>query len=142
MGQKFCVLPGQEPVRIAKTDGRVVIIGEELRDIPEDMVNDAFAKGAISEERLASIKKSLLGDGGAKAKDEGGGSGGGKELTPEERTEAIKNAVLQVVTEANPEDFTGAGNNKKPKVEPIEKILGFDITATERDTAFALVSAE
>ena len=43
---KFCVLPGQEPVRVAKTDGRVVVIGETPREIPEDMQGDAISKGA------------------------------------------------------------------------------------------------
>lgn len=53
----------------------------------------------------------------------------------EERLQKIVAAIKQL----KPEDFTQAG---PPKVEAIEKILGFDINAAERDEAWSLVTPE
>jgi hypothetical protein len=39
--------------------------------------------------------------------------------------------------EGDEKNFTSMGD---PKVKPIERVLGYDITAAERDAAWALIS--
>lgn len=129
MDQKYCTLPGAAPIRIARTDGRCIIIGETPRLVPEDMVRDAIAKGAFSEEQLAGLAARLTG------------------VIPEspqepvvvldsDRFDAIKSAVIVLVNEGNPTSFTAQG---KPRKEILEASLGFEITGKERDEAFAEV---
>lgn len=59
---KYCTLPGQEPVRLTSLDGTVIIIGDTLRDIPEQFVLKAKAAGCLTEEELEGLKRRLLGD--------------------------------------------------------------------------------
>ena len=144
---KFCVLPGQEPVRVAKLDGRVVVIGETPREIPEDMQGDAIAKGARTESDLKALKKSLTAS--TQAEDEAAAAqkllddaAAAEKLAEAQkqadamsgtREEQIIKAVKQVIAAANPIDCLTTG---APKVEAVEGILGFDITADERNVAF------
>lgn len=58
---KYCILPGQEPVRLDSLDGHIIIIGEELRDVPEQFVLKARAAGCLTEEELHNLKQRLLG---------------------------------------------------------------------------------
>lgn len=145
MAQKYCVLPGQEPVRIAKKDGRVIIIGKDLREIPEDLVKDALGKGAISEDSLNDLKQRLAGDAGT-VKTETGlpvtdvqGITGQTDEQGDGRVDAINAAVAQIVNEGDPVNFT-AGN--KPKVDAIQAITGFEVTSQERDAAFDVLANE
>ena len=55
-----------------------------------------------------------------------------------ERLEAIKGAIAQLDRE-NPEHFTKGG---KPQVEAIEAVLGWNITAAERDAAWESMQGE
>lgn len=57
---------------------------------------------------------------------------------PEERLAAIRDAIAQLDPE-NPEHFTKDG---KPQVAAIEAILGYNITAAERDAAMEPASSE
>ena len=56
---KFCVIPGREPVRLASTDGNIVIIGSIPRPIPEQFVSEAKAAGCLTEEELKKLKDEL-----------------------------------------------------------------------------------
>lgn len=148
---KFCVLPGQEPVRVAKLDGRVVMIGETPREIPEDMHGDAIAKGARTEADLKALKKSLTADAMADnekalAEKEAAEKAAAEKLAAEKaeadamsgtREEQIIKATMAVIAKADPDECIGNG---APKVPVLEAILGFDITADERNDAFAEVS--
>lgn len=53
-----------------------------------------------------------------------------------DRVEEITNAIQTLLDEGDEKNFTSMGD---PKVKPIERILGYDITAEERDQAWALL---
>ena len=131
MAKKFCILPGQTTIRIAKTDGRVVLIGEEPRSIPEDLEKDALGLGAYTESQVADIKERLLSD--SQARDEAENR---QDELKDKRAEEIRQAIVLLVNEGDPEKFTG----KKPKVGAIEALTGFDVTADERDAIFDEIS--
>jgi hypothetical protein len=147
---KYCVLPGQEPVRLASLSGHVILIGENPRDIPEEFLGDARAAGCLSEEELEGLKLRLLG--GTKVppasiadppqtsptnleKDEDSfPSPPGSLESDSDRAEKIKAAVIELINAGNPNDFTGNG---VPKVEALKEKLGFEVSAPERDSAYA-----
>ena len=56
---KYCVLPGREPVRLASTDGHIIIIGETPRPIPEQFILDAKAKGCLTEDEVKALAMTL-----------------------------------------------------------------------------------
>lgn len=75
MLQKYCVIPGCHPVRLASTDGNVIIIGETPRPIPDSFILQAKAAGCLSEVELEAITKrlvkaSIVSDAPVKRKDE------------------------------------------------------------------------
>lgn len=151
MLKKYCVLPGQEPVRLASTTGHVVLVGEIPREIPDIFVQEAKGKGCYTEEEVAAITSRLRGESFEPAQTGGtdpiqspaGGEAGagqpGNGSEPNERLEAIKTATIELLNTGTPELFT-TGN--KPKVEELAKILGFEVTAQERDVAFEAVTIE
>jgi len=151
---KYCVLPGQEPVRLASLSGHVVIIGEEPREIPEMFHAEARAAGCMSDDELELLKKRLLGGltDGQQQSLTGGSSGGSPAPAPSgtddsfppppggdqqtndiDRAEKIKAAVIELINAGNPNDFTGNGS---PKVESLKEKLGFEVTGPERDAAY------
>lgn len=50
------------------------------------------------------------------------------------RESAISDAIIILVEENNPKDFTANG---RPNIKRIEALIGFDITTEERDTFWA-----
>jgi hypothetical protein len=56
-----------------------------------------------------------------------------------DRIEEITNAIQTLLDEGDESNFTSMGD---PKVKPIERILGYDITASERDAAWKSLSGE
>ena len=56
-----------------------------------------------------------------------------------DRNEEIAAAIQTLLDEGDEKNFTSMGD---PKVKPIERVLGYDITAAERDAAWALISGE
>ena len=56
-----------------------------------------------------------------------------------ERRAAIRLAVADLVSDGDPKDRTKDG---VPKVDAVERRLGFDISAAERDNAWAEIQAE
>jgi len=153
---KYCVLPGQKPVRIASISGHVVIIGEEPREIPDIFVHEARAAGCHTEANIADLKSRLF-EGGAvqgnSSQDASLGTGqgqlsltgqveGGKgpdKSEAEKKFEEIKAATIEILNTGNPDDMTGNG---KPKVETLESKLGYQVSGPERDAAFDAVEAE
>lgn len=159
MTQRYCTLPGQTPVRLTSLDGNIIIIGEDLRDIPEQFILDARAAGCLTEDELATLKARLLeaGEGQTFGAPVTGTlidfPGVGLVTTPTlpgdstnngftqapgttvvtDRATQIKDAVAELINVGNAADFTSAG---VPKVEILQEKLGFNITAAERDTAF------
>ncbi len=51
----FRTLPGKDPVRLASTDGHIIIIGAEAREVPENLVAEARAAGCISDNEIVII---------------------------------------------------------------------------------------
>ena len=56
-----------------------------------------------------------------------------------DRNEEIAAAIQTLLDEGDERNFTSMGD---PKVKPIERVLGYDITAAERDAAWTLISGE
>lgn len=56
----------------------------------------------------------------------------------DERTQLIKMAIHDLIVENKTEKF---GANGQPKVDVLEKMVGFDVTAEERTAAFKAVMA-
>jgi hypothetical protein len=158
MSEKYCVLPGQQPVRLASTTGHVIIVGETPRDIPTLFIEEARGKGCYTEKEVADIKSRIMGEASPGQKTDsdsqqgefgalmGQGQQGslstpdagkaGEEADP--RVEAIKNATIEILNIGNPEELT-SGN--KPKVEALEAKLSYQISAQERDAAFEAITA-
>lgn len=61
---------------------------------------------------------------------------GGAPRRPE--GEALTEAIIDVIGLLGPGDF---GQSGAPNVKPLEALLGFDITAEDRDTAWARLQA-
>lgn len=53
-----------------------------------------------------------------------------------DRIDEITNAIQLLLDEGDEKNFTSLGD---PKVKPIERILGYDITADERDQAWGTI---
>lgn len=49
----------KDTVRLASTVGDVVLIGEDMVEVPEHMEGDAYSKGCISEEMVNTIKDEM-----------------------------------------------------------------------------------
>lgn len=161
MSDKYCVLPGQEPVRLASTTGHVIIVGETPRKILPLFIEEARGKGCYTEKEVKGIKSRILeeasnantqtgnnpqqgGFAGVMGQS-GQGSLQGNLLTQDEgiggedadpKMEAIKTAIIEILNINNPDDMT-TGN--KPKVEALETKLGYQISAQERDAAFEAI---
>lgn len=58
MDVKYCVLPGNETVRLT-SDGHIILIGETPRTIPERFVTQAKAAGCLTEAELNQLKAKL-----------------------------------------------------------------------------------
>jgi hypothetical protein len=133
--EKYCVLPHQNPIRCASTDGHVIVIGHVPRTIPMMFKAEALARNALTETALENWQKGI-----------------GREPEPEpeietpaapiaiagmsaeQRFEKIKEALKPILIDGNPANFTQQGI---PKVEALTAACGFDVTASERDAAFA-----
>lgn len=61
------------------------------------------------------------------------------EMTAEERVKKVENAIIEVMTEGDEAKKTAQG---MPKVEVLEAIVRFDITAEERTEIFNRLNAE
>lgn len=104
------------------------------------MQGDAISKGATTEEALATLKKRLAAPATpAKSQAEidaeiAAALVGKDAATTGTRESQILQATLAVIAKADPFECIGSG---APKVPVLEDILKFDITAVERDAAYA-----
>lgn len=55
----YRTLPGRPAVRLASTDGNIIIIGEKARPIPEQFVLQAKANGCVTAEEMANLNSLL-----------------------------------------------------------------------------------
>ena len=125
--EKYSVLPGQAPVRLASIDGgHTIIIGETPRQIPEQFEREAIANGCFSETMLAGLQARFQGPIGSD--DEGKKDEGDDDA---DRFEKIRAAVIEIINAGNPTDLTGG----KPKVDILSAKVGFEVTGAERDAA-------
>lgn len=117
----------QGEVRIALTTGHVTIVTENLKELDTRFHAEAYAKGCLDENMAAALET------------KGASSSTSGTMSPEERAEKVLTAVKEIVEGGNPEDMTGAG---LPKAGKITAMVGFEVTASERDDAYEKVKAE
>jgi hypothetical protein len=135
MSEKYCTMPGQEPIRIASTSGHTCIIGEIPREIPERFVRDAVAKGCFTETQIKGIVAKLTsGEEKTLAPGEGAKITDVPDPLAAERHGQIKEACIQILNAGDPEQI--AANGGKPKLDAIESLVGFKVSGPERDAAF------
>ena len=68
--------------------------------------------------------------------------GGGALASPPAAAEDRHAAIVAATAKLDPKDarlWSGRGKSRKPRVDAIEAVLGYDITAAERDAAWATV---
>jgi hypothetical protein len=130
---KFCTLPGSPIVRCSSTNGQVCLIGTKPRHIPAIFVQEALGKGAITEAQLERVRVGATSD---------------EDLAPfvavvvnstpgmadGERFARIVQAMNVIIDAGEVADFTQQGI---VRVEAVSAATGFEVTAAERDTAFA-----
>ena len=120
-------------IRVCHPDGSVALIGEEPREIPKKMWRLAVREGALaSDMKVQKADLSEVGDGD----------------DAETRRQAIYDAMLKAwdaneSDEETPAEFEGAFTAAGvPNVRWIEKFVGFDIDAKERDEIWQQVQDE
>lgn len=137
--QKLCILPGQEPIRLATTrGGHSILIGEEPVAVPDIFVREARGRGAISELELNNLKKRLKGEPVAKGEPPSP-SDPGESLSSldDSAMEAVMAAVVQIVNRGDTAEIDALG---RPSVEAVAAITGFEVSGEERDLAFERVT--
>lgn len=131
--EKYCVLPGQEPIRLASTSGHVTFISETPAVIPSEFEGEALGRGACTEDRLNELKAKLAAPASTPA---GGQQGLPLSEEDQKKAAAIQTAIVELIAGAKADDFDKAG---KPTVEALKAKLGFAVTAAERDAALAVI---
>ena len=113
-----------EPKRIALTDGRIAVITEEWRDLPDDMAPAAYGLGCISEDMV----------GIAGPEDEA------KKRAPVELTVETVKAAIKTMLERNQDgDFTKVG---LPDKTALNKMCGGKVDADIFDQAWDELQAD
>jgi hypothetical protein len=126
MCEKYCVLPGQEPVQLITTEGgHACIIGETPREIPEMFEAEAVRKGCFTETMVKALQERL--------KNGSSPEGSGAPEFDAERAAQIKSAAIEIINAGNPADLSSG----KPKVAALAALVGFEVSAAERDAALA-----
>jgi len=133
--EKYCVLPGQRLIRCASTDGHAILIGLIPRQIPMMFKADALRQGALTE---AALNNWLAGVGREPEPEPEVALPIGPVqidgISAEARYSKIKERLMPILVAGDPKDFTQQGI---PQVSSITAACGFDVTAAERDAAFA-----
>ena len=133
--EKYCVIPGQRLIRCASTDGHVIIIGTEPRQIPMMFKSDALRQGALTE---AALTNWLSGVGREPEPEPEPELPAAPEqiagITAEQRFIIIKERLMPIIVKGDPKDFTQQGI---PQVSSLTAACGFEVTAAERDAAYA-----
>lgn len=132
---KLCIIPGQQPIRLATINGgHTMYVGEELVEVPEIFVREAKSKGAITEAELKTLKKRLAGE---KVED---APGPGAPLEPGDDS-ALQQVIAASIEILNRGDVAEVERESgKPSIEALSALTGFQVTAEDRDKAFAKLS--
>jgi hypothetical protein len=111
--------PGEQPCHMALTSGHSFVVGPEPVEVPQRFFKLAVAKGCVPE-------------GQEPPKDDPAG-------TPiaDRKLEMVKDGVRLLMQTGGVDDFEGDG---RPKLEPLSKAVGFDVSGDERDMAYQAVN--
>ena len=152
---KYCVLPGQTPVRLASLSSQIVIVGEVPRTIPLEFEQEARGKGCFTEAQVEGLVKRLAP--AAPATEPEIGAEPGAEQNPDiasatdlsalaaadkmveddataKRLVKINQAVIEIMNLGDTKLFDKKG---KPELMAVAERLGFEVTAKELDAAVA-----
>ncbi len=134
---KYCVLPGQEPVRLSSLSGHIVIIGETPRTIPAEFEQEARSKGCFTETQLEDLTRRLApSDTQAQAADLlalAAKDNAANTDANAQRLDKIKQAVIEILNNGDPKLIDKKG---RPELKAVAEKVGFDVTQTEVDSAY------
>lgn len=108
--------PGSDPIMVALLSGDTITIPNDAKgvEVPTRFRKEALARGAVPV--------------GIDVEEEDG-----SKKEQKSKHQLIVEAIGKLVEEGEDEDFTGDG---KPKTDPLSKVAGFTVTASERDAAW------
>lgn len=118
--------PTSTPVRVALTTGHVLLIGEELTEVPDFMVREAVANGAIPEgvsPELMQLKSEAGADASIAAR----------------IREALQAMVKDRDSQEGPDEFTANG---LPSVTAVSKRVGQKVSKEEVLAAWAELNGD
>lgn len=106
-------LVSQKRVSVPSLNGSIILFlpGQPV-DVEERDVRACKDRGCVSFDKVEAITETL------------------------DRVEEIASAIQLLLDEGDEKNFTSMGD---PKVKPIESVLGYSITAEERDQAWAAI---
>lgn len=109
-------LVSQKRISVPSLNGSVIVFfpGQPM-EVDERDVRACKDRGCIPADTVESVSQTL------------------------DRADEITSAIQLLLDEGDETNFTSMGD---PKVKPIERILGYDITAEERDTAWEMFQGE
>lgn len=112
-------------VHLSLTTGHTFAIGPDPVEVPRKFLAQAIERGA--EEAP---------DGAPAADQPTSIQPSEPAAPPESKQDVICNAIVKMIEAKTPGDFL---NDGRPAVEPLSKMAGFQVTAGERDSAWAVV---
>ncbi len=118
--------PTSTPVRVALTTGHVLLIGPELTEVPDFMVREAVANGAIPE----GVSPELM-----QLKSEAGTDAS---ITARIR-EALQTMLAERDTKEGPDEFTANG---LPSVSAVSRRVGQKVSKEEVLAVWAEVNGD
>lgn len=139
---RFRSRSNSEVARLASTSGHIILVGQELVEVPQHMEAEAYANGCVSEEIYNSIKADMAK--GALATGEGGDSkpaDGIKlpsgDIIREDRPSVIRQAIQGMLDGGEEGAFTAAG---LPNLKVLSGKCGFQVAKDEMEAAWKVVS--
>jgi hypothetical protein len=111
--------PGEQPCHMALTSGHSFVVGQAPVEVPQRFFKLAVAKGCVPEGQEPPKDESVAGSGG------------------DRKLEMVKDGVRLLMQTGGVDDFEGDG---RPKLEPLSKAVGFDVSGDERDAAYQAVN--
>ena len=139
---RFRSRSNNEATRLASTSGHIILVGQEFVEVPQHMEADAYSNGCVSEEIYNSIKADMAK--GALATGEGGDAkpaGGVKlpsgDVTQEDRSAVIRQAIQGMLDGGEEGAFTAAG---LPNLKVLSGKCGFQVAKDEMEAAWKVVS--
>jgi hypothetical protein len=114
--------PTEATLSVCLTNGHGIRIGPEGRDVPEMFRRDALAAGAIPAEMSAADFET-------------------NEPPPPDDSKAalLINGIKQILTENNPDDFTGSG---LPNRKKLSAMVGWNVSAEELGAAWKVLQGD